>query len=106
MKNPFKFGTVVEDEFFTDRIEELQQVKQTLNSDNHRSLGDGFFTRFGNIRFNNGQVGSGSEGEDEFALISLPEFYWKSKVIFYFCRIKQTSSAWEILLKQGKLKMR
>lgn len=45
MKNPFKFGTVVEDEFFTDRIEELQQVKQTLNSDNHRSLGDGFFTR-------------------------------------------------------------
>lgn len=74
MKNPFKFGTVVEDEFFTDRIEELQQVKQTLNSDNHRSLGDGFFTRFGNIRFNNGQVGSGSEGEDEFALISFRNF--------------------------------
>ena len=69
-----KFGTVVEDEFFTDRIEELQQVKQTLNSDNHRSLGDGFFTRFGNIRFNNGQVGSGSEGEDEFALISFRNF--------------------------------
>ena len=38
MKNPFKFGTVVEDEFFTDRIEELQQVKQTLNSDNHLTL--------------------------------------------------------------------
>lgn len=74
MKNPFKFGTVVEDEFFTDRIEELQQVKQTLNSDNHRSLGDGFFTSFGNIRFNNGQVGSGSEGEDEFALISFRNF--------------------------------
>ena len=48
--------------------------KQTLNSDNHRSLGDGFFTRCGNIRFNNGQVGSGSEGEDEFALISFRNF--------------------------------
>lgn len=38
MKNPFKFGTVVEAEFFTDRIKELQQVKQTLNSDNHLTL--------------------------------------------------------------------
>lgn len=38
MKNPFKFGTVVEDEFFTDRIKELQQVKQALDSDNHLTL--------------------------------------------------------------------
>lgn len=33
--NPFKFGTIVENEFFTDRIEELQSVKEILNSENH-----------------------------------------------------------------------
>ena len=26
--NPFKFGTIVQGEFFTDRIEELEHVKQ------------------------------------------------------------------------------
>lgn len=35
MKNPFKFGTIVEDEFFTDRISELRFVKQKLDSENH-----------------------------------------------------------------------
>lgn len=38
MKNPFKFGTIVEDEFFTDRINELQQIQQMLNSENHLVL--------------------------------------------------------------------
>lgn len=33
--NPFKFGTIVEDEFFTDRTTELQNVKEILNSENH-----------------------------------------------------------------------
>lgn len=36
--NPFKFGTIVEDEFFTDRVEELSQVKQLLDSENHLVL--------------------------------------------------------------------
>ena len=35
MKNPFKFGTIVEDEFFTDRVTELRYVEQKLNSENH-----------------------------------------------------------------------
>ena len=35
MKNPFKFGTIVEDEFFTDRILELRYIEQKLNSENH-----------------------------------------------------------------------
>lgn len=35
MKNPFKFGTIVEDEFFTDRISELLYVEQKLDSENH-----------------------------------------------------------------------
>lgn len=35
MKNPFKFGTIVEDEFFTDRVSELRYVKQKLDSENH-----------------------------------------------------------------------
>lgn len=38
MKNPFKFGTVVEDEFFTDRKEELLYVKQVMESENHLIL--------------------------------------------------------------------
>ena len=36
--NPFKFGTIVKDEFFTDRIQELEVVKQLLDSENHLVL--------------------------------------------------------------------
>ena len=36
--NPFKFGVLVDDEFFTDRINELKEVKWTLNSENHLIL--------------------------------------------------------------------
>ena len=35
MENPFKFGTVVDSPYFTDRIEELALVRQALNSRNH-----------------------------------------------------------------------
>ena len=38
MKNPFKFGTVVEDEYFTDRIKETQYIRQLLDSENHLIL--------------------------------------------------------------------
>jgi len=38
MGNPFKFGTVVDGEFFTDRTEELKYVHQVLNSENHLVL--------------------------------------------------------------------
>lgn len=38
MKNPFKFGTVVEDSFFTDRKAELVRVQQILASENHLIL--------------------------------------------------------------------
>ncbi len=33
--NPFCFGSIVENEFFTDRTEELQLLKQRLDSENH-----------------------------------------------------------------------
>ena len=33
--NPFKFGTIVEDDFFTDRKEECELLKQKLDSENH-----------------------------------------------------------------------
>lgn len=36
--NPFKFGTIVKDAFFTDRVEELKQVVQMLDSENHLVL--------------------------------------------------------------------
>lgn len=36
--NPFKFGTVVENDFFTDRINELKSVKELLDSENHLVL--------------------------------------------------------------------
>lgn len=38
MVNPFKFGTVVENSFFTDRQNELQHIKSVLNSENHLIL--------------------------------------------------------------------
>ena len=38
MKNPFKFGTVVEDDFFTDRVREVKYVRQIMESDNHLIL--------------------------------------------------------------------
>ena len=38
MENPFKFGTIVEDSFFTDRVNERQYVSEILNSANHLIL--------------------------------------------------------------------
>ena len=38
MTNPFKFGVLVDDEFFTDRVNELKQVQMSLNSENHLIL--------------------------------------------------------------------
>ncbi len=38
MKNPFKFGTVVEEEFFTDRQEELLYICRVMSSENHLAL--------------------------------------------------------------------
>ena len=38
MMNPFKFGTIVESSFFTDRRIELQHIKSVLNSENHLIL--------------------------------------------------------------------
>ncbi len=38
MENPFKFGTIVEDEFFTDREEEVAYIRQFMNSANHLIL--------------------------------------------------------------------
>ena len=33
--NPFKFGTIVEGDFFTDRVEETAVLRQKLDSENH-----------------------------------------------------------------------
>lgn len=33
--NPFKFGTIVEGDFFTDRVAETAQMEQKLDSENH-----------------------------------------------------------------------
>ena len=38
MKNPFKFGTLVDDEFFTDRVNELESIQRMLDSENHLVL--------------------------------------------------------------------
>jgi len=38
MRNPFKFGTIVEDEFFTDRTQELQYIVRVMESENHLIL--------------------------------------------------------------------
>lgn len=34
-QNPFKFGTIVEEEYFTDRKDELQYIKKFINGPNH-----------------------------------------------------------------------
>lgn len=38
MQNPFKFGSVVEDEYFINRKEEINKVKSVLKSSNHLIL--------------------------------------------------------------------
>lgn len=38
MENPFRFGTIVEEEYFTDRVEEVAYIKQFLKSANHLVL--------------------------------------------------------------------
>lgn len=35
MKNPFRFGTIVQDDAFTDRVVEQQTVKEVIQSKNH-----------------------------------------------------------------------
>ena len=35
MENPFKFGTIVEEEYFTDRVQEVAYIKEFVNSANH-----------------------------------------------------------------------
>jgi hypothetical protein len=38
MSNPFKFGSVVGNEYFTDRRREAKEVADVLGSDNHLIL--------------------------------------------------------------------
>ena len=38
IENPFKFGTIVEEEYFTDRIQEVKYICQFLRSSNHLVL--------------------------------------------------------------------
>ena len=38
MENPFKFGTIVEEEYFTDRIEEVAYIRHFIESANHLIL--------------------------------------------------------------------
>ena len=38
MENPFKFGTIVEEEYFTDRIEEVAYINHFVKSANHLIL--------------------------------------------------------------------
>lgn len=38
MENPFKFGTIVEEEYFTDRVEEVAYICQFVKSANHLIL--------------------------------------------------------------------
>ena len=38
MENPFKFGTIVEEEFFTDRVNEVDYITQFVQSANHLIL--------------------------------------------------------------------
>ena len=35
MNNPFKFGTIVDGEYFTDRVAEQEKVREILASENH-----------------------------------------------------------------------
>lgn len=35
MENPFKFGSVVEERFFTDRVDEVKYISQFIESSNH-----------------------------------------------------------------------
>jgi len=34
-RNPFKFGSIVDDPYFVDRIEEIKRISSVLNSENH-----------------------------------------------------------------------
>ena len=34
MENPFKFGTIVDDEYFTDRVKEVEYIRLLINSAN------------------------------------------------------------------------
>ena len=37
-KNPFKFGTIVDGSFFTDRVEELPKVRKMVSGHNQMAM--------------------------------------------------------------------
>lgn len=37
-ENPFKFGSIVDEPYFTDRIQEMEQVKSIIGSQNHLTI--------------------------------------------------------------------
>jgi len=38
MKNPFKFGSIVSEDFFTNRNDEYEKLTQIIKSSNHEFL--------------------------------------------------------------------
>jgi len=38
LKNPFKFGSIVDNLYFTNRVEELEQIKSILDSEVHLTM--------------------------------------------------------------------
>ncbi len=38
MENPFKFGSIVEGDYFTDRVQEVEYIKRYIESPNHLVL--------------------------------------------------------------------
>ena len=37
-KNPFKFGSIVEKPYFTNRVEEIKRITSILSSDNNFNI--------------------------------------------------------------------
>ncbi len=37
-ENPFKFGSIVDEPYFTNRIQEIEQVKSIIESQNHLTI--------------------------------------------------------------------
>ena len=47
MENPFKFGTIVEEEYFTDRVEEVAYIKEFVKREgkNNTLFGEFLFLK-------------------------------------------------------------
>ena len=76
MENPFKFGSIVENEFFTDRVKEVAYIRQFIESRNHLVLISPRYSGSALFRLS-ARISSQAQSRSASNLLKTRGFYWK-----------------------------